>query len=188
MLLKHGDFDGAIFYANKAFVTTDSVRAAEVINIATTNRQGQKEVSEETQINSSETPAEEILDESTEETDAEKFKRAKSSNDQALLLSLANKGYAQAYFPVAKNYYNSGNKKQAELWAKKAVAANVDKKQAHDLLDKITTSFTQSDSKNHESTQSTPDVQDKNKRLQDALKNPLKGGIATIVILPRQHK
>ena len=183
LLLKHGDFDGAIFYANKAFVTTDSVRAAEVINIATTNRQGQKEVSEETQINSSETPAEEILDESTEETDAEKFKRAKSSNDQALLLSLANKGYAQAYFPVAKNYYNSGNKKQAELWAKKAVAANVDKKQAHDLLDKITTSFTQSDSKNHESTQSTPDVQDKNKRLQDALKNPLKGGIATIVIL-----
>ena len=182
LLLKQGDFDGAILYANKALATTDSVRAAEVINIATTNRQEGKEVSEEIQINSSETSAEEILDESTEESDAEKFQRAKASNNQTLLLSLANKGYVQAYFPVAKNYYNSGNKKQAEIWAKKAVAANVDKKQSQDLLDKITASSAQSDLQNHESSQNTSDVQDKSKRLQDALQNPLKG-VATILVL-----
>lgn len=181
LLLKQGDFDGAIFYASKALATADSVRAAEAINIATSIRQGQKEVAEE--IDTTKAPVEEIIDEITEETDADKLRRAKSSNDRTLLLSLANKGYVQAYFPVAKNYYNSGNKKQAAVWAKKAVAANVDKKQAQELLDKITAASTQSDSQAQASSQN----QDNKKRLQDALKDPLKGAAIIALLAKYEH-
>lgn len=186
LLLKQGDFEGAILNANKALVTSDSIRAAEVINIATTNIQNQKEAQEEAAAVSQETPAETpeevVPSESPEETDAQKFQRAKASNDQTVLLSLANKGYAQAYLPVAQNYFNSGNKKQAEIWAKKAVAANVDKAKAQSLLDKINPPES---STNVSSPTSNTD--DKALRLQTALKDPLRGGTTLVMLAEHEH-
>lgn len=186
LLLKQGDFEGAILNANKALVTSDSIRAAEVINIATTNIQNQKEAQEEAAAVSQETPAETpeevVPSESPEETDAQKFQRAKASNDQTVLLSLANKGYAQAYLPVAQNYFNSGNKKQAEIWAKKAVAANVDKAKAQSLLDKINPPES---STNVSSPTSNTD--DKALRLQTALKDPLRGATTLVMLAEHEH-
>lgn len=72
-----------------------------------------------------------------EETNDVKFARASRTNDAALMLSLAKANYAKAYYPVALNYFNEGNKAQAEIWAKKAVASNINRSQAKSLLDKI---------------------------------------------------
>ena len=73
-----------------------------------------------------------------EETNDAKFARASKTNDNALMLSLAQADYAKAYYPVALNYYNKGNKDQAKSWANKAIAANVNRTQAQALLDKLT--------------------------------------------------
>lgn len=186
LLLKQGYFESAILNANKALVTSDSIRAAEVINIATTNIQNQKEAQEEAAAVSQETPAElqrKLFHlKAPKKTDAQKFQRAKASNDQTVLLSLANKGYAQAYLPVAQNYFNSGNKKQAEIWAKKAVAANVDKAKAQSLLDKINPPES---STNVSSPTSNTD--DKALRLQTALKDPLRGATTLVMLAEHEH-
>ncbi len=78
-----------------------------------------------------------VEEQPVEETNDAKFARASRTNDMALMLTLAKANYAKAYYPVALNYFNNGNKFQAESWAKKAVAANVNRTQAQSLLDKI---------------------------------------------------
>lgn len=69
------------------------------------------------------------------ETNDQKFARAK--NNFNLMLSLANDNYTKAYYPVAKMYYDRGDKSNAEKWARKAVSANVNKSAAQALIDKI---------------------------------------------------
>lgn len=68
------------------------------------------------------------------ETDDDKFAKALKANDLTSLLTLANKGYAKAYYPVARIYNSRGNKAQAKAWAQKALNAGVNSREAKDLL------------------------------------------------------
>ncbi len=185
LFIRQDDFELGIKYAEKALSTSDSIRAQDLILTAKRLILEQKmeekygSSPDQTQIEQ-ETPdnvGDNVDDNGQQptETDAEVFQRAMASNNQNLLLSLANKGYAQAYFPVAQNYYNSGNKKQAEAWAKKAVAANVDKAKAQALLDKINPP------------EPSTNVDDKAQRLQTALKDPLRGATTLVMLAVHEH-
>ncbi len=71
------------------------------------------------------------------ESNDEKFLRAQRENNFNELLSLAKSNYVKAYYPVAIGYYNRHNLQQAEIWAKKAISANVNSIEAKSLIDKI---------------------------------------------------
>ncbi|MDE6235790.1 MAG: serine/threonine protein kinase [Muribaculaceae bacterium] len=70
-------------------------------------------------------------------TDEEKFQKASKANDLSGMLALAKSGYVKAYYPLARMYYNRKDTGQAEAWAKKAIAANVDKANAQSLIANI---------------------------------------------------
>lgn len=71
------------------------------------------------------------------ETDDLKFARAQNENNFDAMLNLAKKNYKKAYYPLANMYYNKGDKANAKFWAQKAVSANVNKKLAQSLIEKI---------------------------------------------------
>lgn len=73
----------------------------------------------------------------TQESDDELFAKASQNGDFNTLLSLSNKGYAKAYYPLANIYFNRGNNPSAKSWAQKSVSANVNVSQAKALLAKI---------------------------------------------------
>lgn len=64
----------------------------------------------------------------------ELFREASTISDY---LSLAQKGYSKAYYPLANKYYSAGNKTEAKKWANKAVSAGVNVSAANNLLSKI---------------------------------------------------
>lgn len=70
-------------------------------------------------------------------SDKELFSKAKSNNDWATIEKLGNKGYASAYYELARHYYNIGNEQMCKKWAEKAVATNVNKKDAEKLLEDL---------------------------------------------------
>ena len=72
-----------------------------------------------------------------QETDDERFSKAMKNNDYTTLIQLAKANYAKAYYPVAKYYYNRKEYDKADLYAKKAVAADVNKKQSQALVSSI---------------------------------------------------
>lgn len=70
-------------------------------------------------------------------SDKELFAKAKSNNDWATIEKLGNKGYASAYYELARHYYNIGNEQMCKKWAERAVAANVKKMDAERLLEDL---------------------------------------------------
>jgi len=72
-----------------------------------------------------------------QETDEQKYQKAKNANDYTTLVELANKGFKKAYYDVALYYYNKNDNENAKKYAEMAVRANVNKKEAQALLDKI---------------------------------------------------
>lgn len=72
-----------------------------------------------------------------EETNDEKYAKASRNNDYATLISLANSGYAKAYYDVAKYYYDRKDYAKAKSYAQKAVNANVSRSSAQSLLSQI---------------------------------------------------
>lgn len=127
-------------YAKKALFTSDSINAKIFLdtcafwghpiyeNVMVPEKE-EPEVGVEVQTNPTE-------DNAIEETDDQKFARATS--DFNLMLSLAQRNYIKAYYPLAVMYHNRKDNVNAKLWAQKAIAANVNKKSAQALLDKIT--------------------------------------------------
>ncbi|MBD5296302.1 MAG: protein kinase [Bacteroides sp.] len=114
----------------------------------------------------------ELKDESKDQknlTDEEKFQKASKANDLSGMLALAKSGYVKAYYPLARMYYNRKDTGQAEAWANKAIAANVDKANAQSLIAKLT-----SDSPSKEQSNSATDKtsKDNKQRLEEALKTP----------------
>ena len=84
--------------------------------------QGGENVSEDTvDIKPDPTPAPPA---SRVKTDDELFAEARTLSDYK---ALADKGYAKAYYPLAKKYLDAGNLDAAKRWAEKAVAAGVDR-------------------------------------------------------------
>lgn len=69
-----------------------------------------------------------------ENTLDELYNKANTISDY---LSLAQKGYTKAYYPLANKYYNAGNKTEAKKWASKAISAGVNVNAANNLLSKI---------------------------------------------------
>ena len=78
-----------------------------------------------------------IRDPELTKTDEEKFEEAKNSKDYKTLISLANAGFAKAYYEVANYYFNLKDYPSASSFAKKAIKANVNDAAAKKLLDKI---------------------------------------------------
>ncbi len=71
-----------------------------------------------------------------QESNDEKFARA--TNNFGLMLNLANDNYAKAYYPLAMMYYKKNDTSNAKKWAQKAVNSNTNRKQAQQLLTKLT--------------------------------------------------
>ena len=149
-LVDKKDFENAQKYANKAMMTSDSTKAKTLLNTVntalTTNtntvltpvghmaeKTDEEKPQKEQEINNpSNSPQEPV----TESNDA-KFIRAQ--DNFTLMLSLAQDNYAKAYYPLAKMYFNRKDNNNAKRWAQRAVNANVNRKDAQQLLKKIDT-------------------------------------------------
>ena len=68
-------------------------------------------------------------------TNDELFAEARTLSDYK---TLADKGYAKAYYPLANLYYNNNNYAQAKTWANKSVSAGINLSAARKLLQRIT--------------------------------------------------
>lgn len=144
LLITQQQGDLAEHYAKRALMTADSINARVFMDTCvhfgkrvSTNvvEPENDEVSVETEIMQSNEPSKESSPESKEESNDEKFARA--SNDFNLMLSLAKDNYAKAYYPLAEMYFQRKNLDNAKIWATKAVDANVNRKQAQNLLSKM---------------------------------------------------
>ncbi len=142
-LITQQQVDLAEHYAKRALLTADSVYARTFIDTCayfgkpvylTVDEPENEEIAIETEIQSP-APVTETSIESREESNDEKFARA--SNDFNLMLSLAKDNYAKAYYPLAEMYFQRKSLDNAKIWATKAVNANVNRKQAQNLLSKI---------------------------------------------------
>lgn len=144
LLITQQQGDLAEHYAKRALMTADSINAR--VFMDTCVHFGKRvstnvvvpendEVSVETEIMQSNEPSKESSPESKEESNDEKFARA--SKDFNLMLSLAKDNYTKAYYPLAEMYFQRKNLDNAKIWATKAVDANVNRKQALNLLSKM---------------------------------------------------
>lgn len=139
-LYERGDRENSLQYANKAralggqtsILAEDLMTEinAEIEHIQQESVIPSELISENTE--NSYTDEQEAAPEAMVESNDEKFARA--SNDINLMLSLAKKNYAKAYYPLAKMYYDMGKPKSAALWAQKAVANRTNEKEARNLL------------------------------------------------------
>lgn len=138
--------DLAEHYAKRALLTTDSINARAFMDTCVyfgkpvysnvlEPENDENEITVETEIIQSNEPSKESSPESKEESNDEKFARA--SNDFNLMLSLAKDNYAKAYYPLAEMYFQRKSLDNAKIWATKAVNANVNRKQAQNLLSRI---------------------------------------------------
>ena len=149
---QEGDLaDGAEYYAERALLTSDSINARtfmdtcvyygrpggypNILKPAIDETSVEAENSVESEIIQSNEPSKETYTKSKEESNDEKFARA--SNNFNLMLSLAKDSYAKAYYPLAEMYFHRKSFDSAKIWATKAVNANVNRKQAQNLLSKI---------------------------------------------------
>lgn len=143
-LFQNKRYNDAQTYANKVVIGPDSIQAKSLIESIAKAIRSQQSVTPATGVQSEENAI--TYDDtnndpkSTEETNDEKFNRAIASNDLNLLLSLANQKYVKAYYPLANLYYNRKDNTNAQYWAKKAIAANVNKHEAQKLLNAIASS------------------------------------------------
>ena len=182
LLLQKGDYEWCIWYARHALATSDSIRAAEIIELAN-NKLRQPDV-----INNTDSPDDSIGIIYVDETDAEKFRRAIEYKDYDLMLSLANSGVKEAYYPMALYYYNAGDMKQSESWAKKAISANVDRSKAESLLKKIKSPTQEPVSAPSGNAQNiNAETVDREEQLQQALKDPLKGNGTLMILAEYEH-
>lgn len=136
-LYKQGNREESLQYANKARALgkPTSLLAEELLTILNAgNVLIQQEMGPEVddlQENIVANPIQEVV----EETNEEKFARA--AKDFNLMLTLAKDNYTKAYYPLAVMYFNKKDYGNAKQWAQKAINANVDSKQAHELLSKV---------------------------------------------------
>lgn len=145
LLIRRKDYDGGILYAEKALSSPDSIMARNLLDTAqrliakNSGLHSENQVlAEDERVENSEEGRNSQEDNLTPiETNDERFLRAHRENNFNELLLLARSNFAKAYYPVALSYYNRGNNKQAEVWAKKAISSNVNKKEAIALIDKI---------------------------------------------------
>ena len=148
-LMKERKTEDALSFAKKAMVTSDSIKAKELLKVLNTTNQattssstvdtndeqpdlvpGKNESNEEEQRSNNAHDVNIHI-----ETNDEKFARA--SNDFKLMLVLANDKYVKAYYPLANMYFKKNDKQNAKLWAQKAIDAKTNRKEARLLLDKI---------------------------------------------------
>lgn len=116
------------------------------------------------------------------ESNDEKFARA--YNDFNLMLSLAKDNYTKAYYPLAEMYFNKGDIKNAKLWCQRSIARNINRSKAESLLKKITSSSSESST----TVQSeNSNVKDTEKRLSEALKDPLRGASSLTLLAEHEH-
>lgn len=118
----------------------------------------------------------------------EKFARA--SNDFNLMLALAKDNYTKAYYPLAEMYYRRNDKENTRLWAQKSVDAKVNQSKAKALLKKaavISTQPTQNQVASSPTQTVSEPTKDKEERLKEALKDPIKGVVNIIVLAENEH-
>lgn len=72
-----------------------------------------------------------------QETDDQKYQKAKEKNDYPALINLANGGFAKAYIDVANYYFNQKNYDEAKRYAQKAINANVNRIRSNQLIEEI---------------------------------------------------
>ncbi|MDE7420475.1 MAG: protein kinase [Muribaculaceae bacterium] len=190
-LIDQQNYAGGIEYAEKVLATADSTQAKRLIESAKGHMAqdlnpilSQEKDKEEvlTPVAPEVTATSEVIP-TPKETDEERFLRAQQKNDFKELLALAKSNYAKAYYPVAVAYYDRGNIPQSKTWVNKAIAANVDKSKAQLLLKQINLS-----SQETPQGQSTLELnQEKERRLQEALKDPLRGATALILLAEHEH-
>lgn len=129
--------DLAEHYAKRALLTADSINARTLLDTCVYFENAVHANVVGTEIEETEIVAAQQM-ESAGESDDQKFARA--ANDYNLMLSLARNNYPKAFYPLAVMCHNRNDDVNAKRWAQKAIAANVNKKSAEDLLNKITPS------------------------------------------------
>lgn len=133
--------DLAEHYAKRALLTSDSINARTFMDTCSYFGHPYTNVSEPGKELTTITVEQEIGPEAEtglnpiEETNDQKFARA--ANDFNLMLSLAKDNYAKAYYPLAEMYFKRNNISETKVWAAKAINANVNRKQAQNLISKI---------------------------------------------------
>lgn len=98
--------------------------------------------------------------EKSEASDDDLFIKASQNGDFNTLLSLSNKGYAKAYFPLANIYFKKGDNPTAKNWAQKSIAAKVNVSQANALIAKINVTET-----THQTNNPNPGNEEKTSQL-----------------------
>ncbi len=138
-----GGYAGYTWYKNLPQPAPSEVQTAPV---AEADKSEEIRVEEKTKpVTSAEKPAvkEPAVEEEKEQpasapktkTNDELFAEARTLSDYK---TLADKGYAKAYYPLANLYYNNNNYAQAKTWANKSVSAGINLSAARKLLQRIT--------------------------------------------------
>lgn len=187
----HGDREEAVQYANRALelggaTATQAEELLTVINAEINHIQKKITVNQGVITETSSGSAQEATHKT--ETNDEKFARA--SKDFDLMLSLAQDNYAKAFYPLAEMYFRRNSLKSSRFWANKAINANVFKSDAEALLGKINAAAQESSNSGsmaQSSQNATNENQDNAKRLQDALKDPVKGATTLTVLAEIEH-
>lgn len=78
-----------------------------------------------------------LISSKTEITDAERFEKAYRAKDWVTLRSLADKGYSQAYMPLARHYLNTDEHSLADKYAQKALSAGIT--EAYEIIEMLKT-------------------------------------------------
>lgn len=192
-LYEQGDIEASIQYATKAKAVGGDISGQGEELLAVLNAKIEH-ARQDTTVNQGNTPEKPMVSEHENEPEIivesndEKFARA--SNDFNLMLALAKENYTKAYYPLAEMYFARNDKENTRLWAQKSVDAKVNQSKARALLKKAAGTSTQATqnqvASNPSQTMSEP-TKDKEKRLQEALKDPKKGFINITMLAEIEH-
>lgn len=132
-LHEQGNREGSLQYANKAKALGNptSLLAEELLTILNAEIDSVQPETPQEADNLQKSSATDPI----EKTNEKKFARA--ANDFNLMLTLAKDNYAKAYYPLAIMYFDKNDYGNAKQWARKAINASVNSKQAQELLLKV---------------------------------------------------